>query len=104
MGRDRKCFTSLNCSTARLPESAFPDQITAALRTHFRRVHCICGDIAAFSLMISRCFPRYGEGHFTAQNNMRRLLRMRVIGIERIGVILPDVCAGKTFLIQLKRE
>ena len=41
------------------------------------------------------------ERHLTVEDDVRRIDRMRVVGVERIGAVLPDIDVPEAFLTQL---
>jgi len=44
------------------------------------------------------------ERHLAVEDDVRRIDRMRVVGVERIGAVLPDIHVSKPFLVQLPFE
>ena len=58
---------------------------------------------------VRRTLPRFvglrrastRERHLAVEDDVRRIDRMRVVGIERIGAVLPDIDVPETFLTQL---
>jgi len=41
------------------------------------------------------------ERHLAVEDDVRRIDQMRVVGIERIGAVLPDIDVPETLLTQL---
>src|SRR5262245_25882779 len=75
--------------------SAFPDQVAAASRSHAGRVQGTGRNIATVSTAVGFRLSLEYQGHFAGQDNVRGFFGVRMIGVEGVGSVLPDVGMAK---------
>lgn len=62
------------------------------------------GNVAPLADLVAARFAAPRQRHFAIEDNVRRLRGMRVVRIERVCAVLPDVGVKKTFLLELTLE
>src|SRR5258708_13494067 len=75
----------------------------APARLHGRGVYSARRNIAAFTGAIRVPPAVHRLRHLPTQNDVRGFRGMRVIGIRRVGRILPDVGMAEAFLVERSR-
>ena len=83
------------------PVLLLTNQILASARAHFRGVHGAGGNIAALTCSKSARLAALRQRHFAVKDDVRRLDAVRVVGIESVRSILPDIRMQKSFPMQL---
>src|SRR5258708_32395382 len=76
----------------------------APARLHGRGVYSARRNIAAFTGAIRVPPAVHRLRHLPTQNDVRGFRGMRVIGIRRVGRILPDVGMAEAFLFERSRQ
>ena len=73
------------------------DQVAAAVRPHFRRMHGAGGHIHALAGFVRARLAVLRERHFAFEDDVRGLAGMAVVGIERARNVPPKKCVAKAF-------
>ena len=79
----------------------FADQIPAAAGPHLRRMHSTGWNIATVAGEVSLSRAVLRQHHFATQDDMRHFAGVCVVGIKRIGAVLPDVRSQEAFTVKL---
>src|SRR6516225_1547676 len=105
LGTGRRDFACESAASLDAPgDSALADEITAAAGAHDGGVDGVSGDVTAVARAIGFAFASHDQGHFTREDNVRRLGAVRVVWIAGVGAILPDVDVRKAFAAELRGE
>ena len=72
------------------------------MRSHLRGMHGIGGNIATFSYAVGTRLAALRQGHFAVQDDVRRFNGVRVIGIERVWSVLPNISVRKSLTLKLR--
>jgi hypothetical protein len=84
--------------------STLADQIAATTRPYPRRVQRAGRHVTSFASATSPALASHRQSHLSAQNDVRRFHRMRVIGIRHIRAILPHIGVAESFLLKRSRK
>ncbi len=79
----------------------FADEVAAAARAHACGVGGSGGDVAALSYRVGMGFSIHGQRHFAIENDVGGEAGVGVVGIERVGTILPDESVQEAFGFEL---
>ncbi|MFY9531988.1 MAG: hypothetical protein WBC04_04840 [Candidatus Acidiferrales bacterium] len=80
------------------------DEVAAAARAHSGGVDSSGQDVAPIARTKTLRLAVHGESHLAVEDDMSRFGWVRVLGVECVWAILPDVGVRETFEVKLAFE